>query len=198
MNTAKSAENPLFLSEETPVLMNKADFLRLSELDDDKRYEYIHGSVFIIASASFRHEAITANVISELAQITDESPCQVLASHRKVMFFAEELYFNPDAVVECPSDENLDVPLNVALVVEVLSPATVLKDVTFKLPLYMQMPTLQDILYISAERVSVLHYFKGMNEWKCRAATNLNDALDLIFVNGTLKVGRIYHKIRWE
>lgn len=178
--------------------MNEADFLRLSEADDDNRYEYIQGSVFILAAASFRHEAITANIISELAQITDESPCQVLASHRKVMFFAEELYFNPDAVVECPADEDVDIPLNVSLVVEVLSPSTVLKDVTFKLPLYMQMPTLQDILYVSAERVSVLHYFRGTNEWSCHSATNLDDELELVSIIGRLKVGRIYHKIRWE
>lgn len=119
------------------------EFLELTEASE-QRFELIDGVVYNLASPSYKHQHIIAQLLFSFLNWFKGKPCTALTSPFDITLHKAEnniCVVQPDVIVICDRD-NRDkkdrykgVP---ALVVEVLSPSTRSKDMIKKLDLYKQ------------------------------------------------------------
>ncbi len=104
------------------------------------RWELIDGIPFAMSPApTLRHQWLAANIISELRNAVRKSKCKRYKVYDFIdVKIKEDTILQPDCSIICkPTNKKfLDFPS--ALVVEILSPATVLKDRHTKFSLYEQ------------------------------------------------------------
>ncbi|MDQ6844418.1 MAG: Uma2 family endonuclease [Bacteroidota bacterium] len=102
------------------------------------RWELIDGIPFAMSPApTLRHQWLSANIISELRAAIKKSKCK----HCRVYNFIdvkikEDTILQPDCTIICKPAKNKFLDFPAALVVEILSPATSLKDRHTKFSLY--------------------------------------------------------------
>ena len=131
------------------------------------RWELIDGIPFAMSPAPIpRHQMIGGNVIYELKKAIKKSGCK----HCKVYEFidvkiAEDTIIQPDVSVVCkPITKNfLDFPAT--LVVEILSPATAIKDRNSKFFLYQKMG-IKYFLIIDIDNTSIEIYTLENQQYK--------------------------------
>lgn len=120
----------------------------------------------IIAFMSYEsdeHSAITSRINFLLQSIfLDFSKTRIHNSNRPVCIpFCNNAIFNPDgSVVQLPGEKyeyrpGMTAELTPIMLFEVLSSSTRVRDWGEKLPCYKQIPSIQQILYIDSERISV-------------------------------------------
>lgn len=124
------------------VRVSYEEFLKLTE-ESEHRYELIDGEVYFLASPLYPHQKAVKEIFGEFISWFRDKKCEPLASPFDVTLFKSEkniCVVQPDILVMCDR-EKIDekgrykgVP---SLVVEVLSEATINKDNTTKLQLYM-------------------------------------------------------------
>ena len=85
--------------------------------------------------------------------------------------------------------------LNPVLIVEVHSRSTRGHDLIRKLPRYLAMPSLERILYIEQDRVSVTHHARVDGEWTRREYTDLADIALLESLDARLPLARVYRGV---
>ena len=119
------------------------EFLEMSEASD-LHYEYIDGEVFLMASPTYNHQAIVAEIHVCFHNWLKGKKCRSLTSPFDVTLIKGKGSFNvvqPDILVLCDTDKingkgrYTGVP---TLVVEVLSGSGKGRDMVIKLDLYMQ------------------------------------------------------------
>lgn len=112
--------------------MTVADYPAWSETRPDRpRYELLDGEMVAQAAERNRHVLVKSDVDGELKRAVAEAglPCTVLAEGSTVVT-DERTAFEPDAVVQCGRDLDLDAVTADApmIVVEVVSPSAVSID----------------------------------------------------------------------
>jgi Uma2 family endonuclease len=104
------------------------------------RWELIEGIPYAMSPApSPRHQLIAANILYEFKDAVKKAGCKKCIVYNFIdVKISEDTILQPDALVVCGeiSKPYLDFPA--ALVVEILSPATALKDRNAKFDLYQQ------------------------------------------------------------
>ena len=102
------------------------------------RWELIDGIPFAMSPApGMKHQSIVANIIYELKKAIKEAKCK----HCKVYDFIdlkieEDTILQPDCSVVCKTTKKNFLDFPASLVVEILSPATALKDRHTKFSIY--------------------------------------------------------------
>jgi Uma2 family endonuclease len=124
------------------ILMNAVKLLPYYTYKDycnwEGRWELIEGIPFAMSPAPTpRHQWLIANIIFELKNAIKKSKCK----HCKVYDFIdvkieEDTILQPDCSIVCKSINKKFLDFPAALVVEILSPATALKDRHTKFSLY--------------------------------------------------------------
>jgi Uma2 family endonuclease len=120
------------------------EFLKITE-DNEERYEYIDGEVFLLSSPGMKHQIIHSNLYKSLLNWFDGKKCRVFSAPFDVTLSTEETegknVVQPDLLVSCDynaqrneRDRYTGVP---ALAVEILSPQTRSRDHVRKLDVYM-------------------------------------------------------------
>lgn len=126
------------------------------------RSEFVNGEVFAMTGASLAHNVIVSNINREISLQFKGRPCQVYTNDLKVLIRSADAGKYPDLVALCGEpellDDRRDVLLNPSLIVEVLSDPTEAYDRGDKFALYRQLPTLQEYLQVSQNRVGVELY----------------------------------------
>ena len=136
--------------------MSPSEYLEWEEQQDIK-HEYINGQVFAMTGGTIPHNDIAFNLASGLRNHLKGSKCRVNIADAKVGVSETGQFTYPDVVVSChPKDKKalkfIQFP---SLVVEVLSPSTEAYDRGGKFQLYRQIPTLQEYVLISADKVGL-------------------------------------------
>jgi Uma2 family endonuclease len=136
--------------------MSPPEYLEWEEQQDIK-HEYINGQVFAMTGGTIPHNDIAFNLASGLRNHLKGSKCRVNIADAKVGVSETGQFTYPDVVVSChPKDKKalkfIQFP---SLVVEVLSPSTEAYDRGGKFQLYRQIPTLQEYVLISADKVGL-------------------------------------------
>ena len=136
--------------------MSPSEYLEWEEQQDIK-YEYINGEVFAMTGGTIPHNDIAFNLASGLRNHLKGSKCRVNIADAKVGVSDTGPFTYPDVVVSChPKDKKaikfIQFP---SLIVEVLSPSTEAYDRGGKFQLYRQIPTLQEYVLISADKVGL-------------------------------------------
>lgn len=118
------------------------EFLMLSE-ESENRYEYIDGEVYLLASPTYTHQSIIAEILNLMYQWFKGKKCRALTAPFDVTLLKEDNknVVQPDIIVICDTENvnekgrYMGIP---SLVVEVLSESTRRKDMLKKLDLYLQ------------------------------------------------------------
>ncbi|WP_295402895.1 Uma2 family endonuclease [uncultured Thiocystis sp.] len=169
----------------------------------DSRSEYLDGEVFAMAGASENHNQIVCNLVREISFQMKGRPCRVYASDLKVRIPAGNAGTYPDLVALCGErrfdDGRRDVLLNPSLIAEVLSPSTEAYDRGDKFALYRRIPTLQEYLLVSQQRVHVERYSREPNErWVLTEFTAMNDSVALASLDCALRLDDLYDKVEFD
>jgi Uma2 family endonuclease len=112
--------------------------------NSDERYEYIDGEIYLLASPKPAHQHVQKNIFSSFINWFEKKECQPYVAPFDITLSRSGKDFNvvqPDIMIICNLKENLDSEGNYtgipSLVVEILSPNSIKKDLIKKLDLYM-------------------------------------------------------------
>jgi Uma2 family endonuclease len=135
--------------------MTAAEYLDW-EPQQEQRYEYINGEIVAMTGGTVPHNDIAINLLTALLPQVRASGCRINMADVKLCVNETGLYYYPDLLVSChPQDLNARKFIQFPkLIVEVLSPGTADKDRTDKFTDYQGIPTLQEYLLISSEKIS--------------------------------------------
>jgi Uma2 family endonuclease len=179
-----------YTPEEYLALERKAEY----------RSEYFAGEIFVMSGASERHNLIVGNVFATLHTQLRNRPCRVYASDMRVKVNPTGLYTYPDIVALCGEpqfdDEQKDILLNPAVIIEVLSPSTEAYDRGEKFAHYRQLSSVAEYVLISQEKPHVEHFVRQPdNQWLLSETSDLHDAVQLPSINCALALDEVYEKV---
>lgn len=175
---------------------------RLGDASDVK-LEYVGGTLYAMVGGSPALARIGANISGELRDALKETDCTVSNSDLKVASDArghrEVIY--PDCVVVCGGDllpaDDWQAVTNPALIVEVLSPSTELRDRTEKFELVRNLASLREYVLVSQDRACVERFYHNGREWVFSATIGLDAAVTFESLAVTLPMSEIYLKIEF-
>lgn len=188
------------MSAETIKPMTEAEYLA-RERTARERSEFIGGDILAMAGGTGAHIRITGNVARKMGNQFEGKPCEAFSSEMKVKVSVIGDYVYPDVVAVCGeqhfTDESESTLLNPAVVIEVLSTSTEDYDRNEKAPLYRNLESLTDYVFIAQDRMSVEQYTRNEDgTWTARFLRERGDVLHLESVNVTLALAEIYDRVK--
>jgi Uma2 family endonuclease len=170
------------------------------ERESETRNEYWNGEIFAMTGASREHNQISANIVRVLGNQMLEKPCVVYSSDMKVKIEGVGKYTYPDIVAVCGKaefeDENGDVLLNPAVVVEILSESTEAYDRGDKFAHYQLVDSLAEYVLISQYACRVEKFTRRPDEtWLYSKYGASNEVVELESVDCNLPLCEIYRKV---
>ncbi len=174
------------------------------ELASEEKYEFWNGEVFCMSGASLAHSLISLNIATELRMQLRERGCRVFPADLRVKVPAYPPYHYPDLTALCNKPEiekigGLDMLVNPALIVEVLSPSTEGFDRGDKFTYYKSIPSFSEYLLIAQHRPHVSQFVKQQNDvWTFMEFNDLADTLECASVPCALSLSEIYRDVSFE
>jgi Uma2 family endonuclease len=122
---------------------------------DDRRWELIDGVPVAMAPAGGAHARLLTNLVVAVDRpLADRRPCSVLTGAGVVRPDRADSFLVPDMLVSClPVRSGDRFAPDPVLICEVLSRSTADHDRQVKVPIYLQIPTIQEILLIDPARL---------------------------------------------
>lgn len=164
------------------------------------RSEFHRGEVFAMVGASRNHNLIALNVSSRIHEQLEDRRCEVYQSDMRVKVRASGLYTYPDVVAICGEpqfeDNHVDTLLNPQVVLEVLSPSTESWDRGRKFGHYRQVPSLQEYVLISQDRMLVEKFARQSDgQWLLSELSLPDEQLTLESIECAIRLSDIYAKV---
>src|SRR5579872_4656874 len=156
------------VAQREPRHMSVDEWRALEQSNQDVKYEYIDGQIYMMSGGSLAHSRISSNTVRTLEDVLGSQSCYVYNSDAGVRL-SESRYLYPDVSVSCdnrdqPTTEQTQV-LSPRVVVEVLSDSTEGKDRIKKAHLYHSCPTIQEYMLISTRYQAVEVQRRTGDEW---------------------------------
>ncbi len=167
------------------------------------KVEYHNSEIITMGLASFWHETIIGNMIWILKNLFSKSDEHyVLGSNSGVQIPKfEGGYYMPDVLVlkgEPVFKANFTAIItNPYIIVEVLSRATEVFDITEKLHEYKSLPSLKQIIFVSQKELGVMSFLRSENPniWLNQ---DFYDEADIMQIDGNdIEVKDIYKKVKF-
>jgi Uma2 family endonuclease len=174
------------------------------ELASEEKYEFWNGEVFCMSGASLAHNQITINLGTEAHSQLRERGCQVFPAEMRVKVPASPPYRYPGLSAPCgvPEIENirgLDLLLNPALIIEVLSKSTEGFDRGDKFTYYKSIPSFSEYLLVAQHRPHVSQFVRQENGvWTFMEFNDLSDTVRCASVPCALALREIYRDVTFE
>jgi Uma2 family endonuclease len=145
------------------------------EKASDTRHEFVGGEVHAMVGASQAHNLIVVNTVAALYNHLRGTGCRVFTGTMKLRIGSD--FYYPDLLVVCDrADVEAYYLTRPTLIVEVLSPATVMRDTREKLVAYQGIESLREYVLAEQDRREVRVYRRAGTTW------------DLAVFAGTAKV----------
>jgi Uma2 family endonuclease len=162
-------ETIMALSAEYPQWMSVEDYLLLDNMSKTVKYEYIDGTLRMLAGGSPDHSIIAGNLITLLNNALRKTPCIVYTSDVYLQLSASQ-YVHSDVTVSCDErdKEQKNIIQYPRLLVEVLSPSTEAIDKGDKLDAYLEYPTLQEYILVGSKKKTIEVYHRDNDIWTSR------------------------------
>lgn len=174
------------------------------EMDRKAEYrsEYVAGEIMVMAGASREHNRITINIGTALLTQTRGGSCEPFTTDLRVKGRTTGAFLFPDVVVGCGplefEDASLDILLNPAVLMEVLSPTTESNDRGWKFAHYRQMAMLTDYVMLSQYQPLVEHYARNPDDkWVLTELRGLEAVLRLPSIGCELPLSAIYERVEF-
>jgi Uma2 family endonuclease len=164
------------------------------EPQQEIRYEYINGDVCAMTGGSIPHNDIAINLLSAVLPQIRAQGCRVNMADVKLQVDASGLYYYPDLIVSCdPQDLNAQKFIRFPkLIVEVLSPGTAEKDRGDKFRDYQRIPSLQEYLLISSDKISAECYRRGEGRMWLYSPYTVGDEIALESIGYRIRIEQLY------
>jgi Uma2 family endonuclease len=147
-----------------PTRMTVDEFLAWAVKQEKGRYELLRGRVVMQQPQTWRHAESRVHIYNLLVAAVEQAGVPYFAGpDGMTVRISEDEAFEPDALVAPlpkPAELDLEIP-NPVLVVEVLSPSSVKRDLADKLAGYSKVPSIEHYLVLDPEEHEVI--------WYCRA-----------------------------
>lgn len=171
----------------------------------ETKHEFFNGEIFAMAGAHPNHNTLSVNLIREIGNelIKKGRPCRVFNSDQRVR--AEQPsasrigYFYPDVSVVCGkpkfSNDNPPTLLNPTLIIEVLSDSTREYDFGKKLDYYRAIESVQEIVFMSFDKVSASLFHRQYEAWILRDVLGLEQMLTLESLEISIPLTELYRDV---
>jgi Uma2 family endonuclease len=171
----------------------------------ETKHEFFNGEIFAMAGAHPNHNTLCVNLIGELRDAIKRSkkPCRVFNSDQRVR--AEQPsasrigYFYPDVSVVCGkpkfSNDNPPTLLNPTLIIEVLSDSTREYDFGKKLDYYRAIESVQEIVFVSFDKVGASRFHRQNDAWILRDVLGLEQMLTLESLEISIPMTELYRDV---
>lgn len=167
------------------------------EPEGEVRHEFINGELFALVGASLRHNLIVTNWVAALHSHLRGTPCQVVASDRKVLIAVADRVYYPDVMVRCDDDSNpIDeyTETTPRLIIDVLSSSTAAVDRRQKRLDYQMLDSLQDYVLVAQATPTVEVYSRQRDDWTI-TTFKARDDIVLPSIDCQLPMAMIYENI---
>lgn len=138
-----------------------AEYLEWALAQSEGRYELVDGEIIAMVPETLGHVEAKGNIYSAFRNAISEKqlPCQAFTDGAAVKIDDFHLR-EPDVSVRCgPRQSDGDILLDAPLiVVEVVSPSSVTRDITEKYAEYFSVPSIQHYLIVQASQRVVIHH----------------------------------------
>jgi Uma2 family endonuclease len=174
------------------------------ELASEEKYEFWNGEVICMSGASLAHNRITINLGTEVHSQLRERGCQVFPADMRVKVPMYPPYRYPDLSALCGTPEietigGLDVLINPALIVEVLSKSTEAFDRGDKFTYYKSIASFSEYLLVAQHRPHVSQFVRQENGvWSFMEFNDLADTMRCASVPCELALREIYRDVTFE
>lgn len=180
-----------------PLRMTAEEYLEW-ESRQEIRYEFCDGEVVAMVGGTKGHNRAALNLYGALVGKVDADDCEINVSDVKVLTGKGRFYRYPDLVVSCDErDKNNDSFYEFPkLIVEVLSPGTEAVDRDDKFQEYIQIPTLEEYVLISAKRIQVERYRRGEGRMWLYFPYEAGDIIEIASLNIEISIEQLYRNVR--
>lgn len=168
------------------------------EESGDKRHEFIDGNLIEMSGASREHHRICKKLLRLFEDLLEDSGFETFMENMKLKIANENRYFYPDIFItrEEQTDENKYLQFQPELIVEVLSEATRVRDMTDKFIDYRKIPSLQYYMLVEPEKTLVLLNYKNKEgEWEMNSYTRIDETVNLPEFNISFSLREIYQNM---
>lgn len=170
------------------------------ESQQELRYEYCDGQVIAMAGGTKTHDKLAFNLRRALSDRVEAQGCDMTGSDVKVLVRKGVSYRYPDLAVSCDERDQSNETFYEfpTLIVEVLSPGTEAIDRIDKFKEYIQIPTLQEYVLISAEEIRVECYRRGEGRLWLYFQYYVGEAIILESIGVEVPIELIYRGVQLE
>jgi Uma2 family endonuclease len=173
-----------------------------AERDAKLRHEYFNGYITAMAGGTPEHNQIAGNIFRKLGNQLEDRECTAYISDMRLFISSTELYTYPDVMAVCGKAlfqkiEGVATLLNPTLIVEVLSPTTESYDRGAKFAHYRRLPSLQEYVLVSQDKVLVEHYTRRGDDWVLREFNELSNTVQFHSIDCAIAVREIYAKVKF-
>lgn len=191
------------MSAQLKVRYTLEEYLELDR-NSDERLEYWNGEVFSMSGVSNEHSQIEVNVIVSLDARLSGRGCRVFPANMRIKVPSLPPYRYGDVSALCGEPqfeviEGVDVLVNPALIIEVLSKSTEARDRGQKFTHYKSIPGFSEYLLISQDRSNVSQFIRqGDGFWLHREFNLLEDTIKLASFDCELSLQEIYRNVKFQ
>jgi Uma2 family endonuclease len=124
-----------------------------------EKHEYFDGQIHAMAGASYNHNFIVGNLLGEIKSFLKGKSCNAFPSDLRVTTPLFSSYMYPDVSIVCGQAEfqpdSFDTLVNPSVIFEVMSPSTMKLDFGKKLLRYLQIPSIEEIIFVDSSEYYV-------------------------------------------
>ncbi len=174
------------------------------DFNSEEKYEFWKGEVFCMSGASLAHNQIAINLATEARTQLRERGCQVFPADLRVKVPAYPPYRYPDLTALCAPPEieqlgGLDVLINPALIMEILSKSTEAFDRGDKFTYYKSIPSFSEYILVAQHRPHVSQFARQENGvWTFMEYNDLFETVQCASVPCVLALSEIYRDVAFE
>jgi Uma2 family endonuclease len=163
----------------------------------DTHYELIGGFPVAMAPPAAAHRMLTIRLASRIdAALAARRPCNAQTDAGVIRTDRADTYFEADIVASCePHHLGQQALAEPFLIVEILSPSTERHDRRIKLPLYRQMETVREILFMDSDGVYAELHRRAGRQWITELLRGGEALLNLASVPIEIPLGELYDGI---
>jgi Uma2 family endonuclease len=180
------------------TMISVEEYLQLDEDSYEARYEYIDGSLRMLAGGTTNHGKISINISTVLSNALSEGSCSVYSSDVRVQLSGSR-YVYPDVTVSCDEQEPEDgkMLLYPRLVVEVLSSSTEAYDRGEKFTYYRGCSSIQEYVLVNTERPFIEVFRREADNFWMYHAFESGEEVELASLNVRFPVAEVYRKVKF-
>jgi len=157
-----------------------------------------------MSGGTLAHNRISANTLTGLRDKALAQECEVLPADMRIKVSKAPPYRYADLVVVCgqpiiESVQGLDVLVNPALIVEILSESTEAYDRGKKFVSYQSIGTFREYLLIAQDRPYITHYVRQSDEsWLRTDIEGLANEIELVTIACKMSLREIYVSVEFS